>query len=66
MFGRLWQHVSAAILSNDQEGATREKFVLEEAQRREARERKIKLEEWTPKYFERNEITGDWEYKYKE
>ena len=58
--------MSAAIASNDQEGATREKFILEEQQRKDARERKAKMEEWTPNYFERNEITGDWEYKFKE
>ena len=63
---RLWRHVTAALQRADDERATGEKFVLEDQQRREAKERKAKLEEWTPRYFERNEITADWEYKYKE
>ena len=66
MFYRLWQHTSAAIHRADQQTATEEKFILEEAQRREARERKAKMEEWSSRYFERNSITGDWVYKYAE
>ena len=63
---RLWRHVTAALLCGDEERATAEKCVLEDAQRREAKERKAKLEEWVPHYFERNPITADWDYKYKE
>ena len=63
---KLWMHVSSAILSSDQNGATQEKFLLEEAQRQAARERKAKMEEWNPKLFERDPITGDWVYKYAE
>jgi len=62
----LWQHVSEAIISGDQAAATHEKFLLEESQRREAKERKAKLEDWMPRLFERNELTGDWVYKYAE
>lgn len=61
---RLWRNVSIAINSSDQNSATEEKHVLEEAQRREARERKAKLEEWMPRNFERDPITLDWVYKY--
>ena len=48
---RLWQKVSKAIELDDQKMATDEKFVLEEAQRAGARERKALRVEWTPKHF---------------
>ncbi len=63
---RLWSRVSDAILKSDQHLATSEKYVLEEGQRQAAKERRAKLEEWIPKLFERNELTGDWMYKYAE
>ena len=63
---RMWHHVTSALQRNDVERATEEKFTLEDKQRNEAKERKAKLEEWIPKLFKRNEITGDWEYIYKE
>ena len=59
-------HVSEAINSCDQNAATNEKSILEDCQRREAKERKAKMEEWVPVLFERDEITGDWVYKYAE
>ncbi|KPP57612.1 hypothetical protein Z043_124644 [Scleropages formosus] len=40
---RLWQHVTRAINNKDQTEATKEKFLLEEVQRKCARERKAKL-----------------------
>ena len=40
--------------------------LTEEAQRRSAKERKAKMLEWNPRLFERDEITGDWIYKYAE
>lgn len=46
--------------------ATREKFVLEERQRNEAKERKAQMVEWVPKLFERDPITNDWIYKHIE
>jgi hypothetical protein len=58
--------VSAAVIKQDQNAATHEKFILEEAQRKGARERKVKMVEWMPKLFERNDLTGDWIYKYAE
>ncbi|ESO08840.1 hypothetical protein HELRODRAFT_168751 [Helobdella robusta] len=63
---RLWSHVSDAILRGDQQTATDEKCILEEEQRKSARERKAKLVEWVPNLFERNVITGEWIYKYAE
>uniref|UniRef100_A0A8D0CUM2 Oxysterol-binding protein n=1 Tax=Sander lucioperca TaxID=283035 RepID=A0A8D0CUM2_SANLU len=50
---RLWQHVTRAINNKDQIEATNEKFILEEAQRKSARERKAKCEEWI-----------SWHYRY--
>ena len=46
--------------------ATQEKYILEERQRKEAKERKAKMVEWVPSLFERDLITGDWMYKYVE
>ncbi|KAL4622705.1 oxysterol-binding protein-related protein 5 [Arapaima gigas] len=59
---RLWRHVTSAILACDQERATQEKFVLEEAQRREARERGSKL--WNPRLFSLDPVSNEWHYKY--
>ncbi|XP_076152908.1 oxysterol-binding protein-related protein 8 isoform X2 [Alosa pseudoharengus] len=61
---RLWQHVTRAINNKDQTEATNEKFILEEAQRKSARERKVKCEEWNPALFEQDSITGEWHYRY--
>uniref|UniRef100_A0AAY4D0G4 Oxysterol-binding protein n=1 Tax=Denticeps clupeoides TaxID=299321 RepID=A0AAY4D0G4_9TELE len=61
---RLWQHVTRAINNKDQTEATNEKFILEEAQRKSARERKAKCEEWSPSLFEQDPITGEWHYRY--
>uniref|UniRef100_A0A3Q3JE41 Oxysterol-binding protein n=1 Tax=Monopterus albus TaxID=43700 RepID=A0A3Q3JE41_MONAL len=61
---RLWQHVTRAIINKDQTEATNEKFFLEEVQRKSARERKAKCEEWIPSLFEQDPITGEWHYKY--
>nr|CAD7432463.1 unnamed protein product [Timema monikensis] len=60
----LWQHVSAAILGDDQIMATEEKTVLEEAQRAAVKERKLKCLEWVPKHFEQDLISGQWVYKH--
>lgn len=61
---RLWQHVTRAINNKDQTEATNEKFILEEAQRKAARERKAKCEDWTPVLFEQDSATGEWHYRY--
>uniref|UniRef100_A0A671XMI8 Oxysterol-binding protein n=1 Tax=Sparus aurata TaxID=8175 RepID=A0A671XMI8_SPAAU len=57
---RLWQHVTSAIMDRDQMRATQEKFVLEEAQRREARERGDKP--WVPRLFQQDPVTSEWSY----
>uniref|UniRef100_A0AAY4C701 Oxysterol-binding protein n=1 Tax=Denticeps clupeoides TaxID=299321 RepID=A0AAY4C701_9TELE len=61
---RLWRHVTSAILRQDQNRATQEKFLLEEAQRKEARERGGRL--WCPRLFTLDSITNEWVYKYTE
>uniref|UniRef100_A0A674MKU2 Oxysterol-binding protein n=1 Tax=Takifugu rubripes TaxID=31033 RepID=A0A674MKU2_TAKRU len=59
---RLWQHVTSAIKDRDQLRATQEKFVLEEAQRKEAKERGEKP--WTPHLFHQDPVTSDWTYRH--
>lgn len=61
---RLWQHVTSAINAKDQNKATQEKFILEEAQRQEARQRGDRP--WNPHLFTLNPITNEWNYKYME
>ncbi|XP_049330076.1 oxysterol-binding protein-related protein 8 isoform X3 [Astyanax mexicanus] len=63
---RLWQHVTRAINNKDQTEATNEKFILEEVQRKSARERKAKCEEWIPALFEQDPGTGEWHYRYSD
>ena len=63
---RLWMHVSAAIAQSDQQAATREKYILEEAQRQRTRARREKDEEWLPELFEQSPLTDEWQYKYAE
>ena len=58
--------MSEAILKGDQRAATDEKCFLEDEQRKNARERKARMLEWTPNLFERNLLTGDWVYKFAE
>lgn len=65
-FVRLWQQVTRAINNKDQTEATQEKYILEEAQRRSAKERKLKGEEWACKLFDQDPATGEWHYKYAE
>ncbi|XP_037890764.1 oxysterol-binding protein-related protein 8 isoform X4 [Glossina fuscipes] len=61
---RLWSLVSAAIRRDDQRGATEEKTVLEEAQRKGAKERKATFVQWDPYHFSQDLLTGKWIYKY--
>lgn len=56
--------MTRAITDKDQNSATQEKFVLEEAQRQEARERSEKP--WNPRLFTLNTDTNEWHYKYAE
>ena len=48
---KLWYDVTQAINRDDQVAATEAKTHLEEAQRDRAKERKLKGQEWIPKYF---------------
>ncbi|XP_053741690.1 oxysterol-binding protein-related protein 5 isoform X1 [Synchiropus splendidus] len=59
---RLWQRVTSAILDRDQVRATQEKFVLEEAQRKEARDRGDRP--WNPRLFQLDPVTSEWTYKH--
>ncbi|KAJ8406505.1 hypothetical protein AAFF_G00300790 [Aldrovandia affinis] len=59
---RLWQHVTSAIASRDQERATQEKFVLEDAQRRETRERGDRP--WSQRLFTLDPASNEWSYKH--
>ena len=61
---RLWQHVTSAIVERDQNRATQEKFVLEEAQRTEARDRGDKP--WSSRLFCLDPDTQEWTYRHME
>ncbi|KAK6640821.1 hypothetical protein RUM44_012518 [Polyplax serrata] len=61
---KLWEKISAAILSDDQAVATEEKTNLENAQRNAAKLRKESGTEWMPRYFENNIISSSWVYKH--
>ncbi|XP_067937814.1 oxysterol-binding protein-related protein 8-like isoform X2 [Watersipora subatra] len=63
---RLWLRVSEALKDSDQSRATHEKFLLEEAQRNAAKERKVTNAQYQPALFEMDELTGDWIYKYSD
>lgn len=56
--------MTSAIKDRDQLRATQEKFVLEEAQRKEARERGDKA--WIPKLFHLDLVTSEWTYRHIE
>ncbi|XP_056383825.1 oxysterol-binding protein-related protein 5 isoform X1 [Hyla sarda] len=62
---RLWQYVTSAINEGNQQQATDEKYIIEEAQRKEAKERKEKDEEWSPQLFEYDSV-AEWRYKYED
>ncbi|XP_022082788.1 oxysterol-binding protein-related protein 8-like isoform X2 [Acanthaster planci] len=61
---RLWSRVTEALGKSEIQEATNEKFVLEDEQRKGHKERKMKMVEWEPHLFERDEITRDWVYKH--
>lgn len=62
---RLWKKVSDAIINDDQQAATEEKFVLEEAQRAGAKDRKAKEYDHISKYFEMGS-EGQFVYKHSD
>ncbi|XP_018045883.1 PREDICTED: oxysterol-binding protein-related protein 8 isoform X2 [Atta colombica] len=61
---KLWLAVTQAINKDDQVAATDAKTRLEEAQRERAKERKRLGQEWIPKYFVQDIITGNWVYRH--
>ncbi|XP_011867065.1 PREDICTED: oxysterol-binding protein-related protein 8 isoform X2 [Vollenhovia emeryi] len=61
---KLWLAVTHAINADDQVAATEAKTRLEEAQRERAKERKSLGQEWIPKYFVQDIITGNWVYRH--
>ncbi|XP_067902171.1 oxysterol-binding protein-related protein 5-like isoform X4 [Heterodontus francisci] len=61
---RLWQQVTRAIKNRDQEQATQEKFILEEAQRKASKERNEKHEDWVARLFQQDVVTKNWQYKF--
>ncbi|XP_014208693.1 oxysterol-binding protein-related protein 8 isoform X2 [Copidosoma floridanum] len=61
---KLWLEVSKAINNDDQTMATEAKTALEEAQRERAKERKALGQEWIPKHFVQDIITGNWVYRH--
>uniref|UniRef100_A0A8C9QN99 Oxysterol-binding protein-related protein 5 n=1 Tax=Spermophilus dauricus TaxID=99837 RepID=A0A8C9QN99_SPEDA len=63
---RLWQHVTRAIHEGDQHRATKEKCVLEEAQRQRIREHQQGLTPWTPQLFHLDPLTHEWRYRYED
>ncbi|KAM9302281.1 oxysterol-binding protein-related protein 5 [Gastrophryne carolinensis] len=63
---RLWQHVTSAINDGNQNQATNEKYFLEDAQRKSARERKEINEDWAPQLFVYDEASKEWQYKYED
>ena len=63
---RLWEGVSKAVMSSDMQAATNEKYIIEEEQRKQTRERKLNKTEWVPRYFEKDYGGADWIYKHAE
>ncbi|XP_058806824.1 oxysterol-binding protein-related protein 8 isoform X2 [Phymastichus coffea] len=61
---KLWLAVTQAINNEDQTAATEAKTALEEAQRERAKERKAQGQEWLPKYFVQDIISGNWIYRH--
>ncbi|XP_073460256.1 oxysterol-binding protein-related protein 5 isoform X1 [Aquarana catesbeiana] len=63
---RLWQHVTSAIHDGNQNQATDEKYIIEDAQRKSAKERKDKDEEWMPQLFIYDDFQKEWRYKHED
>lgn len=61
-----WHKVTLAIQRQDQNTATEEKTILEEAQRDSAKQRSSRMELWSPKYFIVDNKINDWQYKMAE
>lgn len=61
---KLWSKVSSAIRQENQELATSEKTILEEAQRNATKMRMSLNETWLPRCFELDPVTQTWHYKH--
>ena len=62
---KLWSKVSAAIRQENQELATSEKTILEEAQRNATKMRMVNNDTWLPRCFELDPVTGEsWHYRH--
>ncbi|KAJ8675441.1 hypothetical protein QAD02_011227 [Eretmocerus hayati] len=61
---KLWLAVSRAIQEDDQMAATEAKTALEEGQRERAKQRKELGQEWVPRYFVQDLLTGNWHYRH--
>ncbi len=55
----MWHKVTVAMRKQDYDEATKQKNLIEDANRKMDNERKQNNIVWTPKYFERKE-NGDW------
>eukprot|EP01114_Cavostelium_apophysatum_P008315 TRINITY_DN2071_c0_g1_i2.p1 TRINITY_DN2071_c0_g1~~TRINITY_DN2071_c0_g1_i2.p1 ORF type:complete len:1089 (+),score=358.13 TRINITY_DN2071_c0_g1_i2:115-3381(+) len=60
---KLWEKVSQAIVTQDQNKATQEKFVLEQGQRQAAKIRDAQRIDWNPRLFVKDSA-GVWTYKF--
>ncbi|XP_004713661.2 oxysterol-binding protein-related protein 5 isoform X3 [Echinops telfairi] len=63
---RLWLQVSRAINEGDQQRATQEKFVLEQAQRRRTLRHQQACAPWTPRLFCLDPATHEWRYLHED
>ncbi|KAI8097693.1 uncharacterized protein BX664DRAFT_276571, partial [Halteromyces radiatus] len=61
---RLWSQVTAAIKRNDMDEATKQKSIIEDEQRKAAKERQDTNMKWTPRYFAK-ETKDDDQYGFK-
>lgn len=61
---RLWSKVSEALKAGDHVAATREKSLLEDAQRKDAKEHADNNISWDPDLFKYDTFTNEWSYKY--
>jgi len=59
----LWHKVSLALIANDQETATDEKFIIEDTQRRAVKDREEQDITYEPRHFEKDENDA-WVYKH--
>ncbi|PIO36451.1 hypothetical protein AB205_0122990 [Aquarana catesbeiana] len=56
----------SAIHDGNQNQATDEKYIIEDAQRKSAKERKDKDEEWMPQLFIYDDFQKEWRYKHED